>query len=521
MPPRIGFSRVDEDVLRGLQAGEEEHTSEREQRNRGERGTWRALVELRREPCLDAAPAFHEASAAARSSKSLRSRAFCVSEAARSNSARASALRPSFLQEIAAHARQQVIVLQRRFGGQRIDQLKPGLRAHRHRDRDRAVELDHRRRRAPRKLPIKRGDARPVRFIRRTRPRMTGRDRGLQHIGSALRAEPLGTLERAEPAADQEVVPAGAVLLEQQDRRAVRGGACTEPRSLDFHQRDEPMHLRLGGRQLGKNAPQPQRLLAQRGPDPVLAGRCRIAFVEDQVDHFQHRGEPLAERRAARHFVRHARLGQRALGAHDALRDGRLRHQEGARDLLGGEPADQPQRQRDARLGREHRMAGGEDQPQQIVADVVVERRVEIGRVRIVHLAADLLVLALDQLGAAVLVERAVLRGRHQPGGGIVGNASFRPALERGDQRILRQLFGDADVARDARNAGDDLRLLDAPDRLDRLVRVGSHGSRLEQLACVSQARLRAALRPPTLAAAPGLRSPGPPSFREARSLGR
>ena len=127
----------------------------------------------------------------------------------------------------------------------------------------------------------------------------------------------------------------------------------------------------------------------------------------------------------------------------------------------------------------------------QIVADVVVERRIEVGRVRLVHLAADLLVLALDQLGAAMLVERAVLRRRHQPGGGIVRNALFGPALERGDQRVLRELFGDADVARDARDAGDDLRLLDPPDRLDRLVRVGSHGSRLEQLACVSQARLR------------------------------
>ena len=99
LPPRIGFGGVDEDVLRGLQAGEEKHTGEREQRDRGERGAWRTLVELRREPRLDPAPALHEASAAARSSKSLRSRAFCVSEAARSNSARASALRPSFLRK--------------------------------------------------------------------------------------------------------------------------------------------------------------------------------------------------------------------------------------------------------------------------------------------------------------------------------------------------------------------------------------------------------------------------------------
>ena len=57
--------------------------------------------------------------------------------------------------------------------------------------------------------------------------------------------------------------------------------------------------------------------------------------------------------------------------------------------------------------------------------------------------------------------------------------------------RALRQFLRNADVKRDARDAGDDLRLLDPPDCLDRLVRVGSHGSRLEQLARVSQVRLR------------------------------
>ena len=85
---------------------------------------------------------------------------------------------------------------------------------------------------------------------------------------------------------------------------------------------------------------------------------------------------------AARHLERHARLGERPLGAHDALRDRRLGDEEGARDLVGRQAAEQAQRQRDARLGREHRVAGGEDEAQQVVADVVVERRVEVGRGR-------------------------------------------------------------------------------------------------------------------------------------------
>ena len=95
------------------------------------------------------------------------------------------------------------------------------------------------------------------------------------------------------------------------------------------------------------------------------------------------------------------RLGQRPLGAHDPLRDRRLRDEERARDLVGRQAAEQAQRQRDARLGREHRVAGGEDQAQQVVADVVVERGVEIRRRRLaccdLELAAELLVLALER----------------------------------------------------------------------------------------------------------------------------
>ena len=57
---------------------------------------------------------------------------------------------------------------------------------------------------------------------------------------SSLRA-----LERREAAADQQLVPARAVLLEQQDRLAVAADARAEPRGLDLHQRDQAVHLGL------------------------------------------------------------------------------------------------------------------------------------------------------------------------------------------------------------------------------------------------------------------------------------
>ena len=45
--------------------------------------------------------------------------------------------------------------------------------------------------------------------------------------------------------------------------------------------------------------------------------------------------------------------------------------QVGARDLFGGQPADFAQGQRDPRVGRQRRMAAGEDQPELVVADLL------------------------------------------------------------------------------------------------------------------------------------------------------
>ena len=88
-----------------------------------------------------------------------------------------------------------------------------------------------------------------------------------------------------------------------------------------------------------------------------------------------------------------------------------------------------------------------EHQAQEVVADVVVERRVEIRRTAIscssLELAAELLVLALEPLVPAEVIDGAMLRGGHEPGARVVRDARLRPLLERGDQRILRQVLGE------------------------------------------------------------------------------
>ena len=86
-------------------------------------------------------------------------------------------------------------------------------------------------------------------------------------------------------------------------------------------------------------------------------------------------------------------------------------------------------------------------------------------------------------LRAAQPVDGAVLGGGHQPGAGLVGDARSRPLLERGDERVLRQLLGHADVAHHAREAGDELGLLDPEDRVDGVMGIGSrHGYRSQHL---------------------------------------
>ena len=158
-----------------------------------------------------------------------------------------------------------------------------------------------------------------------------------------------------------------------------RPDARRSTRRLDLHQRDEPVDLGLLRDELGEDAAEAERVLAEGGPHPVVAGGRRVALVEDQVDDLEHRREPRGERVAARDLEGHARLGERPLGPHDALRDRRLRDEERARDLLGRQAAEQAQRERDARLGREDRVARGEDEAQQVVADVVVHRGLGVG----------------------------------------------------------------------------------------------------------------------------------------------
>jgi hypothetical protein len=200
------------------------------------------------------------------------------------------------------------------------------------------------------------------------RARVARRDRGLQRVRPQRSAERFGARQRGEAAADEELVPARAVLVEQQDGLAL---ASTRAGSRDAWISISATRPCTSDSSVASSA----RMRPRRSASSHSAGRVQcspdgrgVAFVEDEVEHLEHRRRAVRALVRPRDLERHACLGQRALGAHDALRDGGLRHQEGARDLVGGQAAQEPQREGDARLRREHRMTGDEHEAQEIVA---------------------------------------------------------------------------------------------------------------------------------------------------------
>ena len=98
--------------------------------------------------------------------------------------------------------------------------------------------------------------------------------------------------------------------------------------------------------------PEAHRIVAQCGSRPVVARGRRVAFAEDEVDHAQHRRQPLITIRGARNLERHPRLGQSSFGADDPLRDRGFRNEKRPRDLVRRQAAQQAKRESNASFGR-------------------------------------------------------------------------------------------------------------------------------------------------------------------------
>jgi len=76
-------------------------------------------------------------------------------------------------------------------------------------------------------------------------------DRGLQLVGTGggtlRRDELVRACKRRQPAANEHAIPARAILIREQHRRAVAIDASGEPRRRELEQRDQAVDLGLVG----------------------------------------------------------------------------------------------------------------------------------------------------------------------------------------------------------------------------------------------------------------------------------
>jgi hypothetical protein len=221
------------------------------------------------------------------------------------------------------------------------------------------------------------------------------------------------------------------------------------------HHRQQPVDLRVR-EQVGERAPQPDRLRHQLGAPAV-------ALVEDQVDDAEDGVEALAQQVRRWHPERDPGRPDLALGPHQPLRHRALRHQEGAGDLLGGEPAQGAQGERHLGLDRERRVAAGEDELQALVR----ERRRARRRLRPAA-GGEQAELGGEGPVAPDAVGGPVPRRRDEPGARVVGGAVARPPVGGQRERLLRGLLGEVEVAEEADQRGQHAAPLRAEDLVER-----------------------------------------------------
>ena len=168
------------------------------------------------------------------------------------------------------------------------------------------------------------------------------------------------------------MIPPRPILIEQQHWLSRR----TDPRArtgrLNLHQRDEAVDLRLLRYEPGQNPAEAERILTELGPHPVVAGGRSVPLIEYEVDDLEDRRQSRGKLRTARDLERNVRVGQRALCAHDPLRDRWLETRKARAISSVVSPPSKRRVSATRASGSENRMTGYEHEAQQIVAHVII-----------------------------------------------------------------------------------------------------------------------------------------------------
>ena len=202
-------------------------------------------------------------------------------------------------------------------------------------------------------------------------------DGGLELVGVGL---PLRAaqrvVEKRDPAADRRCVPQPAILPVEGDDLTV----LVEPRGPaglgEQQQSQDGGGHRLIRQQLVQELGQPDRLRAGVHVVGGLAVDGCMAGRVEAVDHRAHGGQAIGELVLGRHPV--GDVGRRDLlpSPGQALRRRGFSGEEHAGDLRRGETAEGAQGKGDPGRRGERGVAAGEDQPQQVVVNDVVRRKV-------------------------------------------------------------------------------------------------------------------------------------------------
>jgi hypothetical protein len=120
-------------------------------------------------------------------------------------------------------------------------------------------------------------------------------------------------------------------------------------------------------------------------------------------------------------------------------------------------------------------MAGGKDQAEDVVIDHLVKSLIHCFTEPLLlqlQLPPNLSMLLLQHSTAAHRVDGAPLCRCHQPRRRLFWDTFVRPLFESCHESVLSEFLGDADIAGDAGNPGDETCGLDLPHGLDRFMRV-------------------------------------------------
>ena len=274
-----------------------------------------------------------------------------TSSSARRYASAASVAAPEASQQVGAGRVEQVV---------RVELVRPARRrAARpasgtvgHRDGDRPVELDHRRRVAARRARCRARRSAASRCPRAAAPgRGARRSRPAADTGPARRSVDRTVERRAGP------------------RRSCRGPTASGPgpRAAPGRRPDRPG--RRGASAAGASAragraPRARRGAGGRRRGPARSPRrtdprgpahrsWRVALVEDQVEDGEHAGEPFRQELAsAARGTGSPACADLALRPHEPLGDRGLGREERPRDLAGRQAADGAERERDPRVER-------------------------------------------------------------------------------------------------------------------------------------------------------------------------